>query len=195
MAKLLITALVPQVALIAAQGSLTGIRVKGVTDPVWEKTLKPSPSGQQSLSLDLMERSDQITIELLPKTSSPKYRVEWRFETSLRISNEGPHLDLDNWRHHVSPWIEINPKNGSAYSFRCPNKSKPLPFPKVSMAEVRAEVAKSSPEWSPLISGTKSIREYPIGVGLSKVSIRISEFQSEKWIVIQTIHLQLPMGC
>ena len=40
-------------------------------------------------------------------------RVYWRYKTSLSISDEGPHLDLLDWKHYTSDWEEVDKIDGN----------------------------------------------------------------------------------
>lgn len=80
---------------------------------------------------------------LHPKSGvKAKFRIEQQYETSLSLMKEGPHLDLSNWKHHVSPWDALEEAEANAFLSKEVASSE---FPDVSNAEivsgVKAELA------------------------------------------------------
>src|SRR5688572_31178406 len=74
-------------------------------------------SGQTAVITDL-ELGDSVEGAILELVSEPSnlasFSVQVQYETSVTIMNEGPHLDLVEWKHYTSEWRNIE-RIGSAY--------------------------------------------------------------------------------
>jgi len=67
-----------------------------------------------NLDLDLGETIQGQTFHII-KSGLRDIKVEQQYETSLSISNEGPHLDLFDWKHFTSDWSELVPIDKDKY--------------------------------------------------------------------------------
>jgi len=125
--------------------------------------------------------------------------ITYQFETSLTISNEGPHCDLIEWKHFTSEPDTLLPVDTTGiYQFKNSYKdSMSSAFPEVSMKEVRRVVLKSCGEhWSELMNEAKSIHEYPFSVSISREIIQILITNQEGEIIREKfIIFEIPMGC
>lgn len=144
---------------------------------------------------ELGESFDQATIDC----KSSKYdRIEvfQSYETSLSINAEGPHCDLENWKHYTSKWTKVKPSKGVYQMINYPYvEGAKEKFPKVSMEEVRKAVSKHCDEnWAKLIKNTKSIYEFPCLVTKSKITIKIVAYRGNEKSV-KKINFWVPMGC
>ncbi len=73
--------------------------------PVSGRRLEDLFEDNVSVDLDLGEGiEDRILVLHPPAGETREFMTEQRFETSLTVSAEGPHLDLLDWKHHYSPW-------------------------------------------------------------------------------------------
>lgn len=139
--------------------------------------------------------SDRFGLVVVMADRATKVKVEQRYETSLVAHNEGPHLDLVDWKHYVSDWTEL--PAGDRGNFR----SLPISaedssrFPRVEMSSVLAEIGRRDSRWLDVVKNTKSIREYPFSVGVSQVSFRILARLGSGWVPVYVVHLRRPFGC
>jgi hypothetical protein len=132
------------------------------------------------------------------------FRVEQQHETSLTLMNEGPHMDLTSWKHSVSPWTVVHRISDDV--FRTDDISGSLDFPKVTTEEIVEAVKAESLAWAArghdsvdrwveLAKECADPYSYPCGVGVSQLRFRISISIDDSWQPIQTIELNIPMGC
>lgn len=124
-------------------------------------------------------------------------KVEQAYETSVSISNEGPHCDLIEWKHYVSPWETLKQnKDGQfvAKQYTLEQRSKFIP---TSINEIRAIVNQQCGEdWVNLLNNCKKVNDYPIEVGISNYLLRISGTRIEDGKkVTRIIVLSSPLGC
>jgi hypothetical protein len=195
----------PQVSVQGeAANYLHGIEIRNADGsiPDSETTIEsPSPTVIR-LNLGL---GDPMTksIALHPRINGREFRVEQRYETSLTLMNEGPHMDLLDWKHYISEWEEVESRNGLTFLSKEVLSDE---FPAVTQAEiimaVRAESEKWSKQgfdeverWIDLARQCTGPTTYPCGVSVSKITLRIRVKESGSWKDIQTIELQIPMGC
>ena len=125
-----------------------------------------------------------------------EFNIYQRYETSITIMNEGPHCDLNNWKHYYSDWKKINVSNNRfiADSYNIEERET---FLEVNMKEVQVEVQKQCGDrWSELLDGVNSVDEYPCGVGISCIYFKIvyspvdSDISTTKFVAFE-----VPMGC
>jgi hypothetical protein len=124
-------------------------------------------------------------------------KVEQQYETSLSISNEGSHLDLFDWKHHTSNWIELNPVDKDKYitmRFSIADQTK---FPDFTEKElIKYLISINLQDWANFVKvsadgdGSKNC-----WIGLSRVTIRISGFDKNNNWVARYINIEIPMGC
>jgi len=124
-------------------------------------------------------------------------KIEQRYETSISIQNEGPHCDLTNWKHYVSPWIELKPIKEQSYQCLSYVHEDYQKFPSVNITDLKQHIKTNyDKEWYDLISNIKTIYEYPSSVGISRYYIRISGIEkSSKEFISKILIFENPMGC
>ncbi|MFZ9027363.1 MAG: hypothetical protein ACO2Z9_00020 [Crocinitomicaceae bacterium] len=125
--------------------------------------------------------------------------VMYQFETSLTISNEGPHCDLIEWKHFTSvPDTLLAVDSKGVYQFKNGYEdSLSSAFPEVSMKDVRKAILNSCGEhWLEHTKESNSIHEYPFSVSISREIIRILITNNEGEIIREKfIIFEIPMGC
>ncbi|TXN34744.1 SH3 domain-containing protein [Flagellimonas hymeniacidonis] len=123
-----------------------------------------------------------------------------QYENSVFImgeGNEGAYCDLTEWKHYYSEWIKI-PYNKTGQSFttlKYPwiNEDKFIP---IDMSELKAVVREKCGErWSNLISDIKDVNEYPSGVSISRIFLKINLTDKTGQITSKIIKFTLPSGC
>jgi len=154
------------------------------------------------LNLGLGDSMTKI-ITLKPLNGEVQFRIEQRYETSLTLMNEGPHMDLLDWKHYISDWNKVEARNNLTFLVKEMSSEK---FPKVTQAEIINAVKAESDKWSKrgfdeqeqwisLAKRCKGPTTYPCGVSISKIILQIKVWESNKWKSIQTMEIQIPMGC
>lgn len=154
------------------------------------------------ISLGLGEKLDK-TIILRPHNRILEFKVEQSFETSMTVMNEGPHMDLLDWQHHLADWEELPRKNATTFLAHAVSNT---PFPAVTTEEIVAAVAKESAKWAEqgydpgdrwiiVARDCKAADSYPCGVSVSKVFFRIMVKVDGQWRQIKLIEFKVPMGC
>ena len=155
------------------------------------------PAEVVSVDLELGDSLAGAILRLRPKAGvKGEFVVEQSFETSLTVMQEGPHLDLLDWKHYRSPWVPL--KKESATEFRiAPISEKEMEkFPEVTPKEIQAIVTKEGgATLGQYVSKVKGPNDYPCGVGVSKISFRIKLKSGGEEKVIKTIEFLVPMGC
>lgn len=143
-------------------------------------------------------------ITLIPaRGSSAEFRIEQQHQTSLTVMNEGPHMDLRDWRHHLSVWKPIERSGSLVFVSREPSSEE---FPRVTTGQIVAAVEAESRNWATAgyAEGDRWVRlakqctgatTYPCGVSVSEVRLRIRVKERGSWKTIQTVELVIPMGC
>lgn len=137
----------PQIAVRGeALHYLDGIEIRNADGsiPNSETTIEfPSPTLIR-LNLGL---GDPMTksITLQPRIAGKEFKVEQRYETSLTLMNEGPHMDLLDWKHFISDWKEVESRNGLTFLSREVSSDE---FPVVTQAEIIEAVKVQSENWS-----------------------------------------------
>lgn len=135
----------------------------------------------------------------------PALKMQQQFETSMSISDEGPHLDLTNWKHGVSPWQDLSEEANLTF------RSKPLlmadaAFPEYKTEElvkaVKAEVARwqteadeKSARWIELAKNCGKKDDYACMEAISQVRFRLLAQIDGEWTELYRVVFDVPMGC
>lgn len=135
----------------------------------------------------------------------PALKMQQQFETSLTLADEGPHLDLTNWKHGVSPWQDLSEEPDLMF------RSRPLlvaqaPFPDYKpeelVAAVRAEIARwqtdgdeGSARWIELAKQCGGEDGYPCMEAVSQVRFRLLAQIDGAWTELYRVVFDVPMGC
>jgi hypothetical protein len=178
---------------------LSAIEIKNFDPsvPITPREYKFLAKGVITDELDLGEDiENQLIILHLTPGATRELRVEQRFETSITIMDEGPHLDLIDWKHYYSPWREIKRLGENRFLTLKTDESESGRFPKVTAAEIKQAILKAGgKEWAKLVRRIKGPNDYPSGVGVSKISFRIAVKENERWQAVMLLHFKIPMGC
>jgi hypothetical protein len=135
--------------------------------------------------------------------SSPRFRIEQQYETSVSLAAEGPHMDLVDWKHFVSTWEPLDEVASHTFVSRDVVSDE---FPEVTTQEIVEAVEAESRAWEAQgwFEGDRWIRlaeqcrtpwTYPCGVAVSTVRLRISVRAAGRWKLLHTIEMTVPMGC
>ena len=156
-----------------------------------------------------LELGDELegTILSLSTTASPDtHRVSLQFETSMAISDEGPHIDLLDWKHCVSDWKYVSRiQGGNSYRLPGPSEAEASCFPPVTAQEIEAAVLAElqgdgfdetrAQRWLELARSVNVPGESPSYVGVSKVRLRVEQYVDGRWVEVTRVEFTSPLGC
>lgn len=144
--------------------------------------------------MELADALEGATITL-HNTSLSQISIYMRYETSLSISREGPHCDLLDWKHFLSPWKRLSQEGKLRFVAARYTDEERQKFPLVNNAEMKAAVARKCEGWEELLDGVTSPTQYPARVGISKYILRIVGTDKVGKRVHRYITFEMPMGC
>jgi len=125
--------------------------------------------------------------------SEGTFRISQQVEYSISLMNEGPHLDLTDWKHAYSKWYILKKEKTK---FLIPKSIKKPLFPKTSSAELVKEVRKQKQnEWVDVAKNCKTVNDYPCSVSPSLIKFKIEKKVKSKWIEVGILKLFPAMGC
>lgn len=149
--------------------------------------------------LDLAESINGQAVSLNFPDNSAQYRILQRYRTSMTVSAEGPHLDLVDWRHFDSPWIELKSIGPKRFRMLASDEMEETTFPPTTKSEIVTEVRRRmEKEWPEIVELVKSCRGPNDGaciVALSSIYIRIQKQVGGSWTDLGSVEFQIPMGC
>lgn len=152
-------------------------------------------SNEHTVNIDTESDSDQFDIKIGLASKNTKINVEQRYETSLTIQDEGPHLDLIDWKHYVSNWVVLHAVSVNAYKSILISREESRRFPSIDMSEVLNEIKRHDKRWLGIAQRAASINDSPFAIGVSKVSFRFSRLVGNRWVPFYVVHCMRPMGC
>jgi hypothetical protein len=141
-----------------------------------------------------LELGDKImSFYVFDKSGASEYRLFLQTESSVTIMDEGPHLDLTNWKHGQSEEIQLSEKEGE-YFYK--DQSSQMSFPEVSLSElIDAAKKKGGERWAQLAKKCNTPKEYPCSVTPSKYILRLERKVNGAWIKKGKAIIIPPMGC
>ena len=145
-----------------------------------------------------LELGDNLDGQLVKLTSSgaDKFRVHIQYETSLTVMDEGPHLDLIDWKHCTTEWRQVTESSPNLFTLPSENEINLDCFPSVTSKEIRDAVFKYGGErWASLLKDDVNIYTYPLATSVSSIRIRVQRLSGEKWVEDAMISINVPMGC
>lgn len=141
------------------------------------------------------ESLTSTTVRITPE-SGAQFRVSVQMESSLTIMDEGPHLDLTDWKHCTTEWLEAERITDSEFRIPVTEEIDQGCFHQVTIDEIRNEVLKrGGARWADLIEDDASITDYPMAVALSSVTVKVEQLLEDSWEVVTMIRFSIPMGC
>lgn len=179
--------------------SVSAVEISPVGDPQRPlQVLRLALAGGRALvDLELGDTIEGQRLRLVPGLGSEgPFRALVRYETSLTVMNEGPHLDLHHWKHHLSNWRELERLNALEFLVPSLTPEETNAFPASGADELRAAVhAAGGERWAALLPAQPAPTEYPLGVGPSRYWIAILEPLEDVWVEVAEIEIRVPMGC
>lgn len=146
---------------------------------------------------DLSETVYDRVIILHPfLNDSREFKVERQFETSMALSDEGPHLDMTDWKHYTSNWQELEKIESNKFLASKISEADGERFPKVTRKEIYDAVLKDGGKrWANYSKTCKTVNDGPCYVAISRISFRIKAKEKGQWKIIHRINFSVPMGC
>ena len=162
-----------------------------------ERTLTGGRKSTFNFDLELGESIENQLIVLQPfPNDAREFKVEQQFETSMAIGDEGPHVDLINWKHYTSDWKEIENVGENRFRTFRVSEADTQRFPAATSQEIHRVVLKEGGKrWGDLARQCKTPFDPPCYVGLSRISFRISAYEDGNWNEIHRINFSIPLGC
>jgi hypothetical protein len=161
-----------------------------------EKKLDQVQNDTVNIYAELGETIESQKIKVL-SNQIKDFTIEQRYETSITITNEGPHCDLTEWKHYYSDWKTL--KTNESGKFICDKYSEKeyTKFPEVKIEELKEKVkTECGDEMYKLISKNKKIIENNSEVGISRYFLKIrGKHKDNGKIITKIIIIETPMGC
>ena len=157
---------------------------------------KGTTQGRQVDSMFIvMEPGEMIEGKKIMITSNiTGLSVEQQYETSITISNEGPHCDLKNWKHYYSGWTALNRSGQNSFVVDDYNMNERKKFISINIDELKEKVRVQCGEfWKTLIRNIKTPNDHPASVAISRYFLKITGVQQGK-PVSRILVFESPMG-
>lgn len=165
---------------------------------VWDEneTLKTVHIDTAKVSLELGETPEGKKIKI-KQSKYKKIEVFQRHENSISIMDEGPHCDLTEWKHFYSDWkkldYDLTENTFVSDSYETEDWEK---FIDVDINELKKAAEKECGEyWSEHIKSIQNVHEYPSGVSMSRIFLKIVLTDKNDSVIEKTIEFEIPMGC
>ena len=165
-----------------------------------QRYIKLAKKGPTKVNLELGEDIDSREVILNFPDRAVKYRVFQRYRTSMSVSFEGPHLDLEDWRHYDSPWVQLRSLDNRRFRMLASEQIDDLRFPATTKAEIIKAVRgrlgeswESRRDW--ILEGCDGANDNPCLVGVSSMYLRIQKNAGDGWLDVGVVEFQVPMGC
>ena len=161
------------------------------------KPLTTLKTDTTNVYIDLGETVQDKTIRIKHHVDYKSIKIFQKHENSIAIMDEGPYCDLTDWKHYYSSWTPLKSvlKNNQfktvSYADKDWNK-----FIKIDIKELKATVKSHCGEtWSDLIKHIKSVNEYPSGVSMNRIYIKVILTTLDDIKIEKIIAFNIPMGC
>ena len=128
--------------------------------PGWQTEAPLSPLIEIELDLGDSIEGQSLTIGA-QEGENEEFRVQIQYQTSLTIMNDGPHLDLLNWKHYTSTWQDTERDSANRFTLPVLTEAQTSMFPVVTTQEVQeAALASGGERWANLVQDIRGPREY-----------------------------------
>lgn len=202
-----VVALVGMASLASAQaGELLAIEVLPQSPPESEHAFsgwrsEPSPPPTLEVPLELGDEIYGATLRLHPLGSGGRYRVRVQYETSLSLAAAGPHIDLVDWKHCHSEWVDAPASSALEFVLPVPTPEQQDCFPDYTRSELGEAVhgQLQDPELADAWLADLDRSEQVIGVdasaGISRVRVKVEALRDGAWKEVAMVTFLPPMGC
>ncbi|MDY7026269.1 MAG: hypothetical protein SVC26_08040 [Pseudomonadota bacterium] len=140
-----------------------------------------------------------VIIEVEPAEAA--IRLQMQVKSQVSIQNEGPHLDLLEWKSQLSD-LEVIPLDRQNRAVLPDIVVDQSAFPEFSKAELRAAVfGAGGQHWVKVLDYYDSLKlDYgewisPVMILPSEVYIKVERWSDGQWIEVEELVFILPMGC
>jgi len=167
-----------------------------------------APSGSHSVTLskdpvvmddlDLDESIDDTMISIGGGDRSAQFRIFERYRTSMTVMGEGPHLDLIDWLHFDSEWIELDQLGRREFRSLAYDQMNSSKFPPTTKSELISAVRERASDWPAVVELAKTCRSphhAPCAVSISSVYFRVEKLVGDRWIKVGLVEVPFAMGC
>ena len=146
--------------------------------------------------VDLGYTPEDKIIKIKPSDNIKNIQVYQAYETSVTIMNEGPHCDLVDWEHYKSIWLPLDKIDKTTFQTHSYGKAEWGKFVDVQIEAFQKAVKEyCGDHYAKMVTGLKSVREYPAGVSISKIKFKIVLTDENGERSTKVINLEIPMGC
>jgi hypothetical protein len=148
--------------------------------------------------LDIGDNIYGKEITIVGGDQSAQYRIFERYRNSMRVMGEGPHLDLIDWRHFDSEWIELDQLAQRKFRTLAYEQMDSSKFPPVTNAELVSAVRKRASDWPQIVELAKTCHnpnDEPCSVSDSSLYFRIEKLVGDRWTTVGMVEVYIPMGC
>jgi hypothetical protein len=165
--------------------------------PIQEMIFENTATKVINIDLDLGDNIENQKIVLRPHDGETReFKIEQQFETSFQVHNEGPHIDLKDWKHYRSNWEEIRAVEKNVFLTPKLREADHTKFPQVTRTEIYNAVFNAGGrEWAQKTRRCQTLTDSYCNVGVSRISYRIMVKESGQWKVINQLNFDIPMGC
>lgn len=174
------------------------ILVRTLSEPSSDRLIELSKNSTTTIELELGEDINDQEVSLSGDTGS-EYRILQRYQTSMTISAEGPHLDLLDWRHFDSAWIPLQQFDTHRFRTLASNQMDETKFPPTTKAEIISAVEKRAgndwPEILELVKTCQGPNDGCCGVGISSIFLCVQKRVPDGWSDMGVVEFRFPMGC
>jgi hypothetical protein len=175
----------------------------GPVDPMDPNTVITSVQGKVvRLSLGLDDGFGfPLALKVTNRSASPPISVEYSYRKAVTISGDGPHLDLIDWKSYQSPWRAAKQiEQGWLLPDMNNEEDKFPPFEKKELIQAvrratRTHYPSDARRWLAIARTCSTVNELPCIVTLSHVTVRIFVMLNGKKQEIETLEMDVPMGC
>lgn len=161
----------------------------------------PVKLSKKPVVMDGLDIGDDIygrEITIVGGEQSAKYRIFERYRTSMTVMGEGPHLDLTDWRHFDSEWIELDQLDEDKFRTLAYEQMDSSKFPPTTKSELIGAVRKRASDWPRIVELAKTCRnpnDGPCSVSDSSLYFRIEKLVGDRWTTVGLVEVYIPMGC
>lgn len=148
------------------------------------------------LYLDLESELDTFLI-YWKNESIISYSIQQQYQTVLSLQDEGPHVELYDWKNYTSPWSKVDSIFKGAYLVKKISKNEASQFPAFTKQELISYLASSvNANWVDKISNPETgiwSDKFWIGVGVRRILIKLMLRNGQE--ITKMLVVYPPMGC
>ena len=122
-------------------------------------------------------------------------KITQHYRTTISISEEGPHWDLFDWKHYISPKLNLKVNDGY-FSILKYSGNERNRFPEYTEKELTDYVKKHTPAMLPLLYNNEKFSKDALYHSISEIFLTITYTKPDsEEILTQVIVFNLPLGC